>query len=174
MRIGKVKWAFLVSGILLLASAVPRVGRLTGFNRLYAQERGSMETTVESRTLSVRINRPLRVAEEFLANPENWNQWAHGLGKSIRRSQGRWIADEQDGSIEVRFTPKNKFGVVDHYLRRKSGLEIYVPMRLIENGRGCELLFTLFRDPGISDETYAADQEYVRQDLNALKKILEK
>jgi len=79
---------------------------------------------------------------EFLADPENWNQWAHGLGKSIRRSQNRWIADNQEGTIEVRFTPKNTFGVVDHYVRRKSGQEIYVPMRVIANGSGSELLFT--------------------------------
>ena len=172
MRIGKSKSAFLSWIVMLLVLAIPVFG-LTGVYRLYAQEQGPMET-VESRTLSVRINRPLPAVYAFLANPENWNQWAHGLGKSIRRSQGRWIADEQDGTIEVRFTPKNKFGVVDHRIRRKSGLEIYVPMRLIENGRGCELLFTLFRDPGISDETYAADQGYVRQDLNDLKRILEK
>lgn len=173
MQICKEKPAIPPLMILLFVLAIAGV-RLTGVNRLFAQEDSLVETTVESRTLSVRINRPLPIVYEFLANPENWNQWAHGLGKSIRRSQGRWIADEQDGTIEVRFTPKNKFGVVDHYIRRKSGQNIYVPMRLIENGRGCELLFTLFREPGISDETFLADQEYVRQDLNALKRILEK
>jgi len=116
----------------------------------------------------------MRTVYEFLADPENWNQWAHGLGKSIRRSQNRWIADNQEGTIEVRFTPKNTFGVVDHYVRRKSGQEIYVPMRVIANGTGSELLFTLFREAGKTDETYAADMEFVKQDLNALKAILEK
>lgn len=173
MRIGKSKSVFPLLITLLLDLAIHGAG-LTGVHRLYAQEQSPVEATVQSRTLSVRINRPLPAVYAFLANPENWNQWAHGLGKSIRRSQGRWIADEQDGTVEVRFTPKNKFGVVDHYIRRKSGQEIYVPMRLIENGRGCELLFTLFRDPGLSDETFAADQEYVRRDLNELKRILEK
>jgi hypothetical protein len=114
------------------------------------------------------------MVNEFLANPENWNEWAHGLGKSIRRSQGRWIADTPEGTVEVRFTPKNKFGVADHYVLRKSGTEIYVPMRLIGNGSGCELLFTLFREPGVSDERYAADLEFVKHDLNELKRVLEK
>ena len=121
MRIGNAKLAFQVLGILLLILANPFIGLLTGVNLVYAQERSSVEATAESRTLSVRINRPLPMVYEFLANPEYWNQWAHGLGKSIRRSQDRWIADEQDGTIEVRFTPKNKFAVVDHYIRRKSG-----------------------------------------------------
>jgi hypothetical protein len=47
-------------------------------------------------------------------------------------------------------------------------------MCLIDNGRACELLFTLFREPGMSDETYAANLEFVKQDLNGFKKILEK
>jgi hypothetical protein len=115
----------------------------------------------------------MRTVYEFLANPENWNQWAHGLGKSIRRSQNGWIADTQECTIEVRFTHKNRFGVVDHYVRRKSGEEIYVPMRVTANGGGSELL-TLFREAGMTDETYAADMEFVKQDLNALKGLLEK
>jgi hypothetical protein len=175
MRISNAKSAVPVLSILLLALSNPGAGRLTDVNRLHTQQRNAgVETTVESRTVSVRINRPLPMVYEFLASPENWNQWAHGLGKSIRRSQDRWIADEREGTIEVRFTPKNKFGIVDHYVRRKSGVEFYVPMRLIENGRGCELLFTLFREPGMSDETYAANLEFVKQDLNGLKTILEK
>lgn len=74
----------------------------------------------------------------------------------------------------MRFTPKNTFGVVDHLVRRKSGVEIYVPMRLIQNGAGCELLFTLFREPGTPEDKYAADLEFVKRDLNELKKVLEK
>jgi hypothetical protein len=47
-------------------------------------------------------------------------------------------------------------------------------MRLITNGSGCELLFTLFREPGITDESYNADANFVQRDLNALKELLEK
>lgn len=39
--------------------------------------------TVESRTITVRIGRPFDEVYDFLANPENWNQWAHGLGRTI-------------------------------------------------------------------------------------------
>jgi hypothetical protein len=47
-------------------------------------------------------------------------------------------------------------------------------MRLIVNGGGCELLFTLFREPGMSDERYAGDLEFVKKDLKGLKELLEK
>jgi hypothetical protein len=164
--------------------------------------------TVESRTLSVRINRPFAAVYEFLVNPANWNQWAFGLGKSLRQSNGEWIADSDGGIVKVRFTPRNDFGVIDHavirplrsakganarhqagkehssssggalgiatVLRVDSEVQIYVPMRLIKNGTGCELLFTLFREPNITNERYNSDTNFVQRDLNGLKELLEK
>jgi hypothetical protein len=47
-------------------------------------------------------------------------------------------------------------------------------MRLIVNGRGCELLFTLFREPKMSDAQFASDAGFVQRDLNGLKRLLEK
>jgi hypothetical protein len=111
---------------------------------------------------------------DFLADPKNWNQWAHGLGKSIRQSKDGWIADSDGGTIEVRFTPRNGLGVVDHYVNRPSGAQVYVPMRLIVSGQGCELLFTLFRKPQMSDQQFAADAGYVQRDLDCLRFLLEK
>jgi hypothetical protein len=132
------------------------------------------ESTIESRTLTVRIDRTFDSVYEFLVDPGNWNQWALGLGKSLRRSDAGWIADSDRGIVKVRFTPRNEFGVLDHTVIRSSGGEVYVPMRLIANGNGCELLFTLFREPAITDEQYNADSEFVQRDLNGLKNLLEK
>jgi len=132
------------------------------------------KSTVESRTLTVRIDRTFAAVYEFLVDPANWNQWALGLGKSLRRSDAGWIADSDRGIVKVRFTPRNEFGVVDHTVIRPSGAEVYVPMRLIANGDGCELLFTLFREPAITDEQFNADSEFVQRDLHGLKNLLEK
>lgn len=130
--------------------------------------------TVESRTVTVRINRPFDKVYDFLADPANWNQWAFGLGKNIRRSQDGWIADSGGGVATVQFTPRNTFGVVDHTVTRLSGQRVYVPMRLIVNGSGCELLFTLFREPNMPDAQFASDAAFVQSDLNRLKSLLEK
>ena len=51
---------------------------------------------------------------------------------------------------------------------------MYVPMRLIVSGQGCELLFTLFREPQMSDQQFAADAGYMQRDLDGLKSLLEK
>jgi len=134
---------------------------------------GSQTLTVESRAITVRIDRPFDKVYEFLVDPANWNQWAFGLGKNIRRSQDGWIADSGSGVARVQFTPQNSFGIVDHTVIRSSGQRVYVPMRLITNGRGCELIFTLFREPNMSDAQFASDSGFVQRDLNGLKTLLE-
>lgn len=129
--------------------------------------------TVESRTITVRVDRPFDKVYEFLVNPANWNQWAFGLGKNIRKSGDRWVADSDGGISRVIFTPRNDFGVVDHTVIRPSGQTVYVPMRLIVSGDGCELLFTLFREPKMSDAEFDSDAGYVQRDLDGLKARLE-
>jgi hypothetical protein len=130
--------------------------------------------TVEARTITVRIDRPFATVSDFLAAPPNWNQWAFGLGKNIRQSTDGWIADSGGGTARIRFTPRNEFGVVDHTVIRPSGQRVYIPMRLIANGSGCELLFTLFREPKMSNTQFDSDAGFVQRDLNRLKSLMEK
>ena len=48
-----------------------------------------------SQTLSVRIARSLGDAYAFLSAPENFGKWASGLGASLERQGGVWIAQIQ-------------------------------------------------------------------------------
>jgi hypothetical protein len=127
----------------------------------------------ETRNLSVSINRRPREVYDFVSVPENFPKWATGLGRSIKKVNDEWIAETPQGPMKIRFTERNDFGVLDHYVIPETGMEIYIPMRIVANGTGSELIFTLFCLPGMSDEKYAEDAEWVMQDLNALKKLLE-
>jgi len=46
-------------------------------------------------------------------------------------------------------------------------------MRVMPNGNGSEIIFTLFQQPDMSDEDYARDIGLVQQDLQNLKTIME-
>lgn len=115
-------------------------------------------TTVDSRTLVVRIERPLDEVYEFLADPKNFAKWAAGLNL------------EQ----EIVFTERNPFGIVDHTVAVPGGEDVYVPMRAIRNGSGTEVTFTLFRRPELTDDAFARDAEAVQRDLLALRRLLER
>ncbi|MDB5764112.1 MAG: polyketide cyclase [Herminiimonas sp.] len=127
-----------------------------------------------SRTLSVSIDCLPAKVYEFASNPENLPQWAQGLCKSVRKSDAGWIVETPQGPLNLIFAGKNDLGVLDHYVNPAPGVEIYVPMRVIPNGPGSELLFTLYRSPDMSDEKYAEDIRMVEQDLETLKRILER
>ena len=126
-----------------------------------------------SRTLQVSIARSSTEVYDFAANPENLPQWARGLCRSIRRSEVGWIVDTPQGEINVRFAERNSLGVLDHYVTPAPGVEIYVPMRVLANGSGSEIIFTLFRQPGMSADKFAEDIGLVERDLETLKHVLE-
>jgi hypothetical protein len=133
-----------------------------------------MATIFPSRTLSVSINCHPSKVYGFVSNPENLPKWARGLGKSVRKLNADWIVDTPQGPMKVRFIEKNDFGVLDHYVNPAPGVEVYVPMRVLANGSGSEVIFTLFRLPDMSDEKYAEDIGCVERDLRTLKTILER
>jgi hypothetical protein len=95
------------------------------------------------------------------------------LAGSLKKTHRGWIAETPAGLAKVRFSGRNKLGVLDHWVFLPGGIEIYVPLRLIRNSEGCELILTLFRQPGMSDRKFAADARWVVRDLAAAKKLLE-
>ncbi|MGH8915844.1 MAG: SRPBCC family protein [Acidimicrobiia bacterium] len=132
-----------------------------------------MVITHEARNISISIDRDWREVYEFAHRPENFGRWASGLAEFLHQEGGEWVAETAEGSVQVRFTPRNEFGVMDHYVTSEPAIEVYVPLRVIANGTGCEVIFTLFRTPGMTDEIMARDAEWVTKDLRALKALVE-
>jgi hypothetical protein len=127
----------------------------------------------EMRRLSIAIDRAAAEAYEFLSAPENFPKWATGLAGSLRKMGEDWIADTPEGRAVVRFSERNAYGVLDHSVTLPRGVTLYVPLRVVPKGDGCEVVLTLFRRPGMSDESFAADAEWVMRDLGTAKRILE-
>jgi hypothetical protein len=132
-----------------------------------------MAALLSSRNLGVSIQRSSTDVYDFVSVPENFRLWASGLGKSLNKVDGVWVAETQQGPVRIRFSERNGFGILDHWVSPEPGLEIHIPMRVIANGSGSELVFTLFRQPGMSEEEFAADAEWVMRDLTVLKNLLE-
>ncbi len=125
--------------------------------------------------LSVTVARPPADVYEFASNPRNLPRWASGLARSeVRQDGDAWVADAPFGTVRVMFAPKNPYGVLDHDVRLESGVVIHNPMRVVPNGEGSEFIFTLIRQPGVSDEQFAEDRAAVEKDLNTLKELLER
>ena len=132
-----------------------------------------MKERREIRRLTVAIDRSAAEAYEFLSAPENFPKWASGLAATLRPAGEDWIAETSEGPALVRFSERNGYGVLDHSVTLPRGTTVYVPLRVVEREGGCELVLTLFRPPGMSDERFAADAQWVTRDLDAAKRLLE-
>ena len=129
--------------------------------------------TSESKHLSERINRPADEVYDYASDPANLPEWAPGLGNSVEQVDGRWFVDTPTGRVGVAFAPRNQYGVLDHDVTLPSGEIIHMPVRVITDGSGCEVVFTLRRLPGMSDEDFERDAHAVAADLTRLKRVLE-
>lgn len=132
-----------------------------------------MMTVLRSQTISVSIRCDPKVVYEFVLNLANLPRWARSTIRSIKQVNGKWVAETAQGSVTIDFTERNNFGILDHYVKLPSGAIVFVPIRVIKNGDGSEVIFTVFRTADMSDDRYSEDVKSVKQDLNILKNLVE-
>jgi hypothetical protein len=127
----------------------------------------------KSKTVSASIKSDPKIVYDFISNLENLPRWASSTFPSIKEGNGEWVVDTPNGRNKVMITEKNNFGILDHHVKLTSGVEVYVPMRVIKNGDGSEVLLTVFQAPEMTDDGYAKDIQTVEKDLNHLKTLIE-
>ena len=127
-----------------------------------------------SRHISIGIDRPWSAVYAFAADPRNLPSWAAGLaGASVERDGEQWVTHSPMGPVTFSFVPHNDFGVLDHDVTLPSGETVHNPLRVIRDGEACEVVFSLRRRPGMTEEELERDAEAVAKDLTALKAITE-
>jgi len=125
--------------------------------------------------ISIYIQRRPDEVYQFASNPENLPLWAAGLATSRMQKNGdKWLAEFPFGKVSIRFAQINNFGVMDHDVELDSGTIVHNPMRVISKGDGSFFMFTLFRQPVMTDEQFVADKLAVQKDLATLKLLLER
>jgi len=128
-----------------------------------------------SEVVKVAIERPYAAVYEFLADPLNFGRWAVNPDSRMEPLDGGdWLVELPRGKAVIRFAPRNNFGVLDYqtFAPGESGGPA-TPVRLIPNGAGCELVLIWYRRPGVSDEKFRSDIEWLESDLQRLKSLIE-
>lgn len=132
-----------------------------------------MTPLMPSMTVGVPIAAPPGKVYDFAARPENLPAWAAAFAKSVRFEGGACVVETADGTVAVRFVEHNPHGILDHEVALPSGGKVMNPMRIVANGDGCEVLFTVFRRPGMTEAAWRADAAMVEDDLRRLKRLME-
>jgi hypothetical protein len=125
-------------------------------------------------TIAIGVQCPFDVAYEFLANTGTWPLWAKGLGDGFHQTPEGWEVNTPHGMWTLKPSPRNTYGVLDHWVSNAEGREFYNPMRVVANGDGCDVAFTLFRHEGMDDAQFEDDARQIKEDLHTLKGLLEK
>ena len=127
---------------------------------------------LEAKVITCSVQRSAQDLYEMLWRPESFTLWASGLSSSLREcNDGSWEGPGPSEPIRITFTKHNNFGVMDHWIDLGDGHIVYVPLRIVSNEDGCEVMLTLFRQPGFSPDKFVDDEAWVRRDLAALKKL---
>ena len=129
--------------------------------------------TTESRHVCVDIDRHPDEVYAYTSDHTNLPAWASGIGDSIELVDGEWVVESPMGRLTIRFAEPNDLGVLDHTVTLATGETFYNPMRVIQDGTGSEVVFTLRRSDEQSDEQFEADAATVAADLHTLKALLE-
>lgn len=133
-----------------------------------------MKAVLESKHIGVSIGVAWKTAYQFLSEPTRFPEWASGLCKSIQPgTNGEWIIEAPQGTLKAFFTPENEYGILDHTVILTDGTKIANPMRILPNGEGCEIVFTLFKTIVMTSEKFEEDAAWVKKDLSELKVLLE-
>lgn len=127
---------------------------------------------MKSKTISLSIDAAPSRVYEFVSNPRNLPAWAPFF-QSVENVEGKWIIRTEQGIAELAFAQPNVFGVLDHTIAFDSGPRFHNPMRVVPNGSGSELMFTLFQQQETTDEQFQEDADQVLADLDSLRRRLE-
>lgn len=135
-------------------------------------------TTLPTGTVTVTIDAPYEQVAAYVADPARAHEWATEFyAEPMRPAEGgEWLATVPMMGGEVRFRQEValEHGVIDMFLAPKDGpWGPPLPVRLLRNGSGADVLWTLTRFPGTPDEAWQAGLDSMRRELEHLKKTLE-
>ena len=125
---------------------------------------------LEAKVITSSIPCSAQAVYDAIWMPEMFQVWASGLSSSLMERDGAiWTAQGPEGPIRIRFTDRNSFGVMDHWVDLGAVAWSTYRCGSSRNGEGSEVMLILFRQPWMTPEQFAADEAWVRRDLEPLK-----
>ncbi|RYZ06408.1 MAG: SRPBCC family protein [Myxococcales bacterium] len=128
--------------------------------------------TWPARHISRFIPRKPAEVSAFLADYRNLPEWAQGLSTGVREEGEELISDSPLGRVRVRFGAGAELGIFDHDVTLPDGRTFHNPLRVLRNDEGSEVVFTLYRVAGVTDEDYEKDAAMIAADLERLSAAL--
>ena len=130
---------------------------------------------MKAQTCSVTIAAAPRTVFAFVRRPENLPDWASGFAESVRAEDDYWVAQTARGETRFVLRADEAYGIIDFLgLISADAYALRAPTRVVPNGpTESEYLFTIFQAPRETDDAFAGRLAVVRDELAALRDLLE-
>lgn len=131
--------------------------------------------TSETRCLTVTIDAPFDAVCADLADPATHPEWAHEFfdGRASETPQPgvvRLTAPMMGGPVLARTDGRTDLGVIDLYLAPEGApFGEPLPIRVVRNGSGVDVLWTLSRPAGLPDPAWDGGIASMQRELDALR-----
>jgi RNA recognition motif-containing protein len=130
-----------------------------------------MKNTESSKTLTASLPQDAQVLFVWIADPENLAKWHTSFCRSLRKENGSLIADSPRGPVPVRFIRDDRSLVLDLLTEVTEGIELTNAIRILSNGEGSEMVWTLVKPEGISDSVFHEQLRWAGSALQNLRKV---
>jgi len=132
----------------------------------------------QTQTITADIDAPLEAVISELANPMSHPSWAtaffEGEAEAVTDSEVRVTVPLMGGPCRMRIDADVDHGIIDIFLA--SGEAEYgepLPVRVVRNGEGATVLWTLSRFPGMPESAFSAGCASMQEELSNLKAKME-
>jgi hypothetical protein len=123
-------------------------------------------------TSSISIAAPPADVFEFVAEPTNLPRWAPAFASSIRPDGERWIVSSSTGEAPIVVAADKTARTVDILADADRTRGAFA--RILPNGGGSEMLFSLLFGTEASADEVAAQMLTVRDELEAVRRFVER
>lgn len=128
-----------------------------------------MPTILPSLTEAISIAAAPASVLDLVGDPEQLPRWAPGFARAVRRDGEYWIVENAAGEQRVRVRVVRELGTVN-FLAPNAERGAFA--RVVPNGAGSEMVFTLTLPAGASDEDVRAQREVVAAELATVRALV--
>lgn len=123
----------------------------------------------ETRTIS--IGAPPSEVFDLVSDPSAFPRWAPAFAPAIRPDGANWIVERDGSEARIAVRTSREHGTVD--ILRPEGPPTGAFTRVLPNGEGSEMLFTLFFPADAREEAVMEQMTTVEQELEAIRALCE-
>ena len=128
----------------------------------------------QTKTVTVSIDAPFEKVIADLANPATHPEWAKEffVGNAQKKENGEVLVTVpmMGGNVRFKIDADMRHGILELYLTREgASFGTSIPVRVVKNGSGVDVLWTLTRFPGMPEVAWETGLLAMERELQALK-----